>query len=71
MFLGFLPFLVSHKQSLLQIFKRETDVLRQNYKKRICFSCDKMIREKSRLMRQNYNAEKIIYDKNDKENEWL
>ena len=30
-----------------------------------------MIREKSRLMRQNYNAEKIIYDKNDKENEWL
>ena len=25
----------------------------------------------SRLMRQNYNAEKIIYDKNDKGNEWL
>lgn len=62
MFLGFLPILVCHKQDLLQTFKRETDVLRQNYKSK-SVSCNKLIREKSRLMRQNYKAEKFIYDK--------
>lgn len=44
-FLGFLPILVCHKQDLLQTFKRETDVLRQNYKSK-SVSCNKLIREK-------------------------
>ena len=37
-------------------------MLRQNYKSK-SVSCNKLIREKSRLMRQNYKAEKTIYDK--------
>ena len=45
MFLGFLPILVCHKQDLLQTFKRETDMLRQNYKSK-SVSCNKIIREK-------------------------
>lgn len=62
MFLDFQPILLYHKQDLWQTFKRETDMLRQNYKSK-SVSCNKLIREKSRLMRQNYKAEKTIYDK--------